>query len=198
MQNPNAALLDGAAIRGLLQEVGAEFARRGQVAEIALYGGSALALLFDNRPSTRDIDYVAVRGDTGRIAAVSDAVGAKHGLVPGWFNDSVRMFASDKPDHRFFGDFPVGGPPGLRVFVAEPHYILALKLMSMRSALETNDMRDIWLLADECGIETADQAKTWMAKFFPGEKLPPANEARLADLFDDRAAGKAYDPMRFW
>ncbi len=73
-----------------------------------------------------------------------------------------------------------------------------MKLTAMRPALESHDLRDIWTLADECGISTAEEAKAWMAKFFPGERLPEGGEERLLDLFDDKRAGKAYDPMRYW
>jgi hypothetical protein len=39
--------MDGTDIRAMLHEISSEFARRGQTAEIALYGGSALLLMFE-------------------------------------------------------------------------------------------------------------------------------------------------------
>lgn len=191
-------LLDADDMRRLLGEIGGELARRGQVAEIAIYGGAALLLTFDNRPSTRDIDFIAVSEGRDDVQDAADGVGRRHGLPDGWFNDSVAMFASDRPDHRLLGDFPVGGPAGLRVFVPSPHYVLAMKLKAMRSSLESHDLRDIWNLADECGITTAAEAMAWHARFYPGDQLPMGGEDRLLDLFDDKAAGRSYDPMRYW
>ena len=189
---------DLASVHSLLDEIGREFAAQGKVAEIALYGGAALMLMFDTRPLTRDIDFVAMQGGGDEIAAVADSVGERHGLESGWFNDAVRMFSSPHAEHRFFGDFPDGSENGLRVFVASPEYILSMKLLAMRSSLESSDVFDIWNLIDICGLETPDQAQKWLAKFFPDDALPERNACILADLFEAKSQGKAYDPMIGW
>ncbi|MHB8355031.1 MAG: hypothetical protein ACYDCF_11435 [Burkholderiales bacterium] len=49
-------------IQRLFAEMGNVARERGQTMEIAVYGGSALALAFDWRVSTCDVDYMPVRG----------------------------------------------------------------------------------------------------------------------------------------
>lgn len=78
MSHPyDAPFLDNIAIEGLLNEIGYELAQEGKVMEIALYGGAALRLLFDNRPSTRDLDFVLMEGDLYEITEISDMVGLR-------------------------------------------------------------------------------------------------------------------------
>jgi hypothetical protein len=49
-------LLDQAAITDALRRLGDRLARRGVVADIYVFGGAAMALAYDARRSTRDID----------------------------------------------------------------------------------------------------------------------------------------------
>jgi len=191
-------LMDKALARRLLDEIGREMADKGLVAEIAIYGGVAMLLQFGTRAATRDIDFTHLEGEAKTLHQVANQVGARHGMPEGWFNDSVRMFTSDRPDLLPYGDFPAGGRAGLRVMLPSPRYILAMKLMAMRSPLETNDMRDVWDLLDECNIKTADEAAGWFSHFYGGDKMPPDKEAKLRDLVADKVAGIAYDPMRHW
>ncbi len=191
-------LMDAVLARRLLDEIGRELADKGITAEIAIYGGVAMLLQFGARAATRDIDFTHVDGNAGVLQKVAEKVGARHGMPQGWFNDSVRMFVSDRPELMPFGDFPAGGRTGLRVLLASPRYILAMKLLAMRSPLETNDMRDVWHLLDECRITTADEAVAWISRFYPGDAMQPDKEIRLRELVADKAAGMAYDPMRYW
>jgi hypothetical protein len=185
------AVLDARRMRMLFNEIGRRFAERGQLAEIAVFGGSALILTFDYRDATRDIDYVRVSGDKGILKGIAEEVGRAEGLPVGWFNDAVSIFTSDTPDYRLVGDFPAARP-GLRVFSASPRYVLAMKVMAMRSSLETNDMLDVWHLIDACGIRDAGEARELVAGFFPGKALPRRNELILADVFEAKDAGREY------
>jgi len=68
----------------------------------------------------------------------------------------------------FYGDFPPENP-GLRVFVASPEYIFAMKVLAMRSSLTSSDIEDIWNLWDELGIESCDQAVEKCLEFILAE-----------------------------
>lgn len=192
-------VLDPGSARILLAEIGGELAATGIRFEIAVFGGTALLFHYEGRPSTRDIDFVGLSGDPQRlVASAADRVGSRHGLRGGWFNDAVSMFVGKDPDLRLFGDFPAHGSAGLRVFLASPQYILAMKLFSMRSSMVSHDVLDIWNLSDVCGVTDLDGAKAWLAKFFPGTELPPRTTAILEDLFEDKRNLKPYDPMMGW
>ena len=125
-------------------------------------------------------------------------MGARYGLESGWFNDHVLMFTSPDPEFTPFGDFPAVGDIGLRVLVASPRYILAMKAMACRSPLETSDLVDTWNLVDACGLKTMDETRVLVARFFPGDDLPEHAEWRLAELFERNAGGAGHNPMDYW
>lgn len=193
------SFLDAPALRAVLEDMGQAMARRREWVEIAIFGGSALLLHLASRPSTRDVDYIPVSGDSAGLAKVAQEVGARHGLPEGWLNDAVGMFVEELRDHHPFEVYPresVDG--GLRVLLASPRYILAMKIRAMRSALESNDVSDIWELLGHCGIGDADEALSLVRKFFPDLQLMERNKAILRDIVDARNAGRPFDPMVGW
>jgi hypothetical protein len=113
-------------INRLFAELAAELDAVGQRAEIFLVGGAAIALCFDGRRSTRDLDAVFAPTDSVRKAAA--AVADREGLDPDWLNDAVKWFlpGTDQNAVRYFE------APGLLVDVASAEYLLAMKLFSSR------------------------------------------------------------------
>lgn len=189
--------LDAELLRHLLFKLGEALASKGKIAEIAMYGGSALLLSINGREATKDVDYVSISGDTTDIQEASAEVGSHYGLSPNWLNDAVEIFISHKPEYQFIGDFPPENP-GLRVLTATPEYILSMKLLSMRSSFESNDIQDIWLLVDHCGIDSLEKAETLLARYFPGEELPERHSGILEDVFAAKRAGDEYTPLLGW
>ena len=49
-------LLDKAAIEDAFRRLGERLARRGVIADLYVFGGAAMALAFDSRRATRDVD----------------------------------------------------------------------------------------------------------------------------------------------
>ncbi|MGF7238329.1 MAG: DUF6036 family nucleotidyltransferase [Frankia sp.] len=82
--------LDRKAIGGLLEELNEELGRRGAKADLFLVGGAALALVYDQTRSTRDLDAVFLPTEVVRSAAGSLA--ERHGLPADWLNDAVKGF----------------------------------------------------------------------------------------------------------
>jgi hypothetical protein len=186
-------------VRSLLSEMGEEVASTGRRVEIAVYGGAALLLHFDDRPSTLDVDYVGIsEGSMEDLAPAADKVGARNGMPDGWFNEAVAMFVSDRQELLPHGDYPPRGPGGLRVLLASPRYILAMKMMAMRSTRDANDTLDLWNLVEHCGIGSVEDAASWVERFYPGEVLPERTKAIMADLLEAKAEGRTYDPMMGW
>lgn len=82
-------------------------------------GGAAIALAYDARRATRDVD--AVFEPRAEIYAVAAEVGERLDLPPGWLNDAVKGFlAGEDPDAA-----PVLEAPGLRVLAASPRMLLS-------------------------------------------------------------------------
>lgn len=180
-----------------LEKIGTRMAAQNKMAEIVLYGGSAIALLFDYRPSTHDVDFTLRVGDRYPLYDIAMDVGLEQGLPPNWFNDAVSIFTSDNPETRILGEFPKSNP-GIRVFTATPQYLLAMKLQSMRSSLESSDALDVWNLLDACGAKTPEDALALARKFYPDKLVERRAELLLMDFFEAKQANAEYDPMLSW
>lgn len=85
-------------------------------------GGAAIALAFDERRSTRDID--AVFEPKNAVYEAAAVIAEQRGLPAGWLNDAVKGFLE--------GSDPAAAPvldlPGLRCLAASPETLLALKV----------------------------------------------------------------------
>lgn len=181
----------------LFMEIGKAAKEAGKFLEIAVYGGSALMLSFDYRQATHDIDFVPVSGATGEITEIANRAATLLGLPQDLLRDDVSIFVSNVAQYRVYGEFPKGDG-NLRVFTAKPEYIFAMKLLAMRSSIETHDLRDIWELADECGVANTEAAIRLVEKFYPGQDLPVRNRLILEDVFDAKRQNKPYSPMLGW
>lgn len=82
-----------------LTDLAAELQRRGTTAEMYVVGGAAIALAFDERRATRDID--AVFEPKSVVYEAAAAVAAERGLPSGWREDEadVRLLASELELH---------------------------------------------------------------------------------------------------
>lgn len=150
-------MLDRDALSQAFELLGTDLARRGLFVELAVYGGSALMLQFAWRRSTEDVDAVVREGYDETMLRPSVAwVADRMGLSPDWLNDAVGMFTPLEEDDDLFeacGTYPAGSKPGLRVLVARPAYLLAMKLKAL-SSLDRGDrdLVDATALASHLGI----------------------------------------------
>lgn len=74
-------LLDRAGIEDAFRRLGDRLVRRGVVADLYIIGGAAMALVYDSRRATRDID--AVFRPHGVVVEEARSVAAELGL-PQW------------------------------------------------------------------------------------------------------------------
>jgi hypothetical protein len=162
-------------IESLFGDLADELARRGVRAEIFLVGGAAIALAFDRRRATRDLDAVFV--PTSEVRAAARTVAERRELTDDWLNDAVKGFlpGTDRHRVRFFE------APGLVVDIASAEYLLAMKLFASR--VET-DADDIALLYRHLGYTTVDQGLDLVERAYPGRPLP----ARIRFLLEDVVA----------
>lgn len=168
--------MDRAEIVAALAALADDLNARGVTADMYVVGGAAIALAFDERRATRDIDAVFV--PKTEVYAAADRVAADLGLPDGWLNDAVKGFlAGDDPDAA-----PVLDLPGLRCQVASPRMLLALKVLAHRVGEDDEDVR---LLAAHLGLADADavldvvtelvgeRRLTAQAQFFVQQVLEP-------------------------
>jgi len=157
----------------LLAELGRRLAERGIEGEMYVVGGAAIALAFDSRRSTADID--AIFEPKTEIYDEARTMAGERRLPDGWLNDAVKGFAAG-PDP----DAPlVLESPGLRVSTASPRILLAMKVLSHRVGEDEDDVR---LLASELGLRDAT-AVLATAEAVYGDRLDAAARFFVEQLF---------------
>lgn len=130
----------------LLTDLGGRLDARGVEGEMYVVGGAAIALAFDERRSTRDID--AVFEPKTVIYEVAGQLAEERGLPDGWLNDAVKGFLTGAdPDAPLVLEVA-----GLRVSTASPRILLAMKVLSHRVGEDEEDVR---LLACELDLDDA-------------------------------------------
>ena len=158
----------------LLTELGRRLAERGIEGEMYVVGGAAIALAFDERRSTRDID--AVFEPTTVIYELAGKLAEERGLPDGWLNDAVKGFlAGADPEAPLVLEVD-----GLRVSTASPRILLAMKVLSHRVGEDEEDVR---LLARELGLGGASEVLA-LAEAVYGDRLDVAARFFVEQLFD--------------
>jgi hypothetical protein len=166
-------------IERLLRLLDAELAKEDAVGELYLVGGAVMCLVLDARPATRDVD--AFFKPTQVIRRAAARVAARAGVPDTWLNDSVKGFLSPH------GDFaPYLELENLRVFTAEPRYLLAMKCAAMRLGEEFHDLDDVRYLLRHLGITTVEEALAVVTRYFEEEQLAPKTHLALEELLPPR------------
>ena len=163
-------------------EIEAYFARlsellalRNVVGEIVLFGGAAMVLAHKARLSTKDVDAVFAPKDIVYQAAAE--VTRECGAAEGWLNDAVKGFLSSKGETQ-----PLLDLPNLKVFVAVPEYLLAMKCMSMRIGKDETDIRDIRFLMERLGLRKAEEVLRIVEQYYPRNQILPKTRFAVEEL----------------
>jgi hypothetical protein len=172
-----AVRLTRADILRLFDRLDAELASAEAEGELYLVGGAVLCLALDARDATRDIDAFFKPVRVVREAALR--VAAKEGVPDAWLNDAVKAFLSPRGDFDVFLDLP-----HLRVFVAQPAYLLAMKCAAMRLGEEFQDLDDVRFLLRYLDITTVEQALAVVTRYFDETQLKPKTRLALEGLLE--------------
>lgn len=140
-----------------------KLAQKKIVGEIYLVGGAVMCLAHDARPATKDVDGYFVPKEIVRRAA--EEISEEEDLPRNWLNDAVKGYLSERGTFDPFRELS-----NLKVFVASPKYLLALKCLAMRLGAEFTDEADIRFLLRYLNIEDYENAKKILAEFYPLER----------------------------
>jgi hypothetical protein len=146
------------------------------VADIYVIGGAAMALAYDSRRSTRDID--AVFQPHGIVLEEARAVAGELGLPPWWLNEQASVYVAPGDDA---GAPHVFDHPGLRVLAASPEHLLAMKVLAARR----RDAEDISYLVKHLGLSDTAEVLAICTAVFPDEPVPDRARMILEDLFGE-------------
>ena len=168
-------------IRRLLQLLNEELGRTGIKGDLFLVGGAVMCLSYAARPSTQDVDGVflpARRGaGGGRARGRAGLCGRK--LAERW----GERLPSDRADFAPFLELD-----HLRVLVAQPEYLLAMKCLAWRIGAEFHDEDDVRYLLRLLGLSTYPQALEVIARYYPLERFPQKTLCGLGELLTGAAS----------
>jgi len=133
-----------------------------------------MALAFDARDSTKDVDAIAL--DAASTSALRDLVGLvaeEYGWPADWLNDGAKGYLvgiSDGPVVLAF--------PGIEVRRPGASQLLAMKLCAWRDDVDVSDARI--LLQETMGLGAKEVVWGAVSRF-----LPPGTELKAQYAFDD-------------
>lgn len=170
--------LDKSTIHRLFESLNQELAVREVEGEVHVVGGAVMCMVFNARQATIDVD--AMFQPTKQLRDAAHRVANRLGVDKHWLNDAAKGFFS--PQGRFDSYLELSH---LKVFAAQPDYLLAMKCLAMRLGPEFHDEADIRYLLRYLNVETYDQATTIIARFYPLARFPQKTLYALQELLGE-------------
>jgi predicted nucleotidyltransferase len=162
-------------IHRLFELLNAEMAAQNAVGEIHIVGGAVMCIALDARDATIDVDAFfkparLIREAASRVASAS-------GISDKWLNDAVKGFLGTRGEFDDYLELT-----NLRIFVAQPAYLLAMKCAAMRIGEEFHDVDDIRYLLRYLNISTVAEAMRVVTMYFDESQLKPKTRLALEEL----------------
>ena len=170
-------MLTGDRIRGLLEALNTELATQTIRGELYLAGGAVMCLVFHAREATKDIDALMIPAAEMRRAA--ENIAAREGLDPFWINDAVKGFFSEAGRFDVYAVYS-----HLRIYVAHPEYLLAMKCLAIRLGEEYRDREDIVVLLNLLGLRRVADVESLLSRYYPIERYPAKARYILEELLE--------------
>jgi hypothetical protein len=162
-------------LRRLFSLLSDELSQTEITGELYLVGGAVMCLAYAARASTQDVDALFRPALEVRQAAARVAIQAK--LPPEWLNDSVKGYLSAQGEFAPFLELS-----NLKVLIAQPGYLLAMKCLAFRIGAEFHDEEDIRYLLRHLDIRSQEQAKQVITRYYPLDRFPQKTLYALAEL----------------
>ncbi len=160
-------------IEEYLQQLNNELASMDIKGELCLYGGAVMCLVYNARPSTKDVDAVFM--PAAQIRQAVKQVAESNHLKDNWLNDAVKGFLTEHRKNVYLD------LSHLKIYVPDPDYLLAMKTLSSR--VDGTDREDILCLAKHLKIKKAEQVFSILEKYYPQQRIKPATQYFVEELF---------------
>ena len=157
---------------GLLND---ELAKDETKGELYLVGGAVMCLAYAARPSTEDVD--ALFRPAGEVRAAAARVAARSSVPANWLNDAVKGYLSERGEFNAWLELS-----HLRVMLAQPEYLLAMKCLALRIGAEFHDEDDIRFLLRLLDVTSYSEALEIVTRYYPLERFPQKTLYALQEL----------------
>lgn len=176
--------LDRDRLRYFIRKVDEELATlTSRYHDLMIGGGAAIALLWDERRITNDIDVVS-EGMTPQLQeAIRRVEVDSQELEPGWFNDAAKVAA---PQLEMKDPSLVFDGTRLRLYAAPAKYVLAMKLFAARAV----DRQDILILIENSGIQSKEELYDLLEEGYGRFLLRPDISYRIEELWEMHSRGQ--------
>jgi len=180
---PHRDLLNAERIGELFQAVDTGLSGSGlrSPVEIVIVGGAAVALQWNRRRTTYDVDVVA-EGIPSVFWDVVAAVGRDKALGAEWLNAAARIKAPTGPTPGEPTEVYAGS--NLRVYGASAHYVLAMKLIAGRPV----DRADLPALLEAAQPQNRDALYDLVEQAYPTAQIPASTGYLIDEVWDDYIA----------
>lgn len=121
--------------------------QRGVEASIYIVGGAAIALDYDSRRLTVDVDAFFEPRDI--VLEEAKKLAEEFGISDDWLNDKAKMGKVNADDE---GIPQMMSSSGVKITTASPHHLIAMKLAAERD----RDVNDIATILEETGINPTE------------------------------------------
>jgi hypothetical protein len=166
-------MLNISTIENALNRLSDALAQKDIKGEVCLYRGAVMYLVYDARPSTKDVD--AIFHPTKELRDLISQIGSEMDLGDQWLNDGVKGFVVDHPRRVLFEK------SHLRVLVPEPDYLLAMKVLAAR--VDTSDAEDVRVLIKTLGLSKPAEVFKILEQYYPKNQIRPATQFFVEEIF---------------
>lgn len=157
-----------------LTRLGERLDARGLRADLYVVGGAAMALAYDMRRTTKDVD--AVFEPKAEVYREAIALAPDLGLPADWLNDGVKGFLLSQDA----GACDAFEAHGIRVQVGSPEMLLVLKCLAHRM----EDEPDARVLADLAGLRTAEEVLDHVVRIAGESRVTAQTQFFVEQVFD--------------
>lgn len=171
--------VDAEEIKRYLTELNEELRSMDIKGEICLYGGAVMAIAYNARPDTDDVD--AVFEPVRQVRRAARLVAERNGLPIGWLNNAVEIFLA-RHERRILLDLS-----HLKIYVPPPDYLLAMKVLSARA--ETMDQNDLRVLIRKLGLKSSADVFAIVRGYYPRKEIKPETRILVEELLGTRDNG---------
>ncbi len=104
-------------------------------------------------------------------------VACRAGVPDSWLNGAVKSYLSPRGEYDPYLELE-----HLRVFVAQPGYLLAMKCVAMRLGEEFHDLDDVRYLLRYLNVSTLEEALAIVLRYFDEEQILAKTRLALEEL----------------